>query len=260
MKIIDLPKEHEQSYFLCLEDWSKDAQESGDHKARWYAKMKQRGLRVKLAVDGNGVPGGMIQYLPAEQSTIDAPGLYFITCTWIHGYKQGRGNFQKKGMGSALLSAAEEDARALGAKGIAAWGLILPFWMKASWYRKHGFKPAQRSGIMQLVWKPFASDARPPKWIKPVKKPSTIPGKVAVTAFTNGWCLVQNLNYERTKRACEELGDKAVFQGIDTSEPEVIREWGISDGLFIDGKRLMTGPPMSYEKIKKLIEKRVNKL
>ena len=38
----------------------------------------------------------------------------------------------KRGMGKALLAAAEEDARALGTKGMAAWGVWLPSWMKAS--------------------------------------------------------------------------------------------------------------------------------
>jgi len=35
-------------------------------------------------------------------------------------------------MGKTLLQAAENDVKAMGAKGIVAWGLILPFWMKAS--------------------------------------------------------------------------------------------------------------------------------
>ncbi len=78
--------------------------------------MKDKGLRVKLAVDDNGQAGGMIQYLPIEHSTADGQGLYFINCIWVHGYKQGRGNFQKAGMGEALLKAAEEDVRSLGAK------------------------------------------------------------------------------------------------------------------------------------------------
>ncbi len=74
---------------------------------------------AKLAVDERGVVGGMIQYLPIEQSTVDGSGLYFIPCIWVYGHKQGRGNFQGHGMGSALLEAAEADVRTLGAKGLA---------------------------------------------------------------------------------------------------------------------------------------------
>ena len=35
-------------------------------------------------------------------------------------------------------------------KGIAAWGLSLPFWMKASWFKKHGFKKVDKNTENQI--------------------------------------------------------------------------------------------------------------
>ena len=183
MDVVDLPPEHEGAYLACLEEWSPDMKEAGDRKRRWYDRMKERGLRVKLALDDRGVPGGMIQYAPVEQTHVDGQGLYFIYCIWVHGHKQGRGDFTGHGMGTALLRAAEEDARALGAKGMAAWGVSLPFWMKASWFKKHGYEKADRQGIAVLLWKKFSEDARPPAWMKPGKPPEPVPGKVTVTIF-----------------------------------------------------------------------------
>ncbi len=216
MKVIDLTSEHEQLYFVCLEDWSEEIKEAGDHKKTWYNKMKDKGLRVKLALDDKGEVGGMIQYLPVEHSFVEGKDSYFINCIWVHGHKQGRGNFQKRGLGKALLQAAEDDAKAMDAKGMAAWGLLLPFWMKASWFKKQGYRSVERQGIQSLLWKPFADDAVPPKWIRPKKSPETVPGKVAVTAFLNGWCPAQNLVFERAKRAAAEFGDKVVFRKIGT--------------------------------------------
>ena len=66
--------------------------------------------------------------------------------------------------------------------------------------------------------------------------------------------------FERAKRAASELGDKVMFKGIDTFDRETFLEWGIADALFIDDKQVRTGPPPSYEKIKKLIARRVRKL
>jgi GNAT superfamily N-acetyltransferase len=215
---------------------------------------------VKLAMDDNGEIGGMIQYLPIEHSIVEGRELYFIHCIWVHGYKKGRGDFQKKGMGRSLLQAAEEDAASKGAKGIAAWGVALPFWMRASWFKKHGYKKVDKQGMMLLLWKPFTNDAVPPKWIREQKKPEKIPGQVTVTAFKNGWCPAQNMVFERAKRAAAELGDKVVFREIDTLDRNVFLEWGIADALFIDEKQVRTGPPPSYEKIRKLIQKRVRKL
>jgi len=260
MKVTDLEPEYFDTYFKCLEESSDEMKEAGNHKACWYHKYKEKGLRVKLAVDEKGVVAGMIQYLPIEESFIDGKDLYFILCIWVHGYKKGIGYFQGKGMGSALLDAAEKDARNRGAKGMAAWGVWLPFWMKASWFKKHGYKKADRDSIKLLVWKPFSNDANPPHWIHQKKVVAKNPGKVTVTAFINGWCPAQNVVFERVKRASAEFGDKVIFESIDTSDREIFLEWGISDGIFVNGKEISHGPPLPYEKIIKIISKKVKKL
>jgi GNAT superfamily N-acetyltransferase len=262
MNIVDLNEHHLPLYFLCLEDWSDEIKEAGNHKEVWYHKMKDKGLRVKLALDDQGTVGGMIQYVPIEYSPVEGSGLYFINCIWVHGHKQGRGNFQHRGMGNALLEAAEADARELGAKGIAAWGLLIPVFMRASWFKKHGYRSVDRQGIQVLLWKPFTTDAVQPKWICPKGKPSLEPGKVTVTAFRNGWCPAQNLALERAKRAAAEpqFADKVVFREVDTFDRADVLQLGISDALFVNHQQVRTGPPPSYEKIKKLIGKQTKKL
>jgi GNAT superfamily N-acetyltransferase len=261
MKIIDLKEQHRSLYFACLEDWSEEIKEAGDHKARWYEKMKDRGLGVKLALDDRGEVGGMIQYVPIELSpSAEGKDLYFVLCIWVHGHKKGRGNFQKKGMGKTLLRAAEEAAKERGAKGMAAWGVSFPFFMRASWFKKQGYKPVDKVGMQVLLWKPFREDAQPPRWIRLQKAPETTPGKVTITALVNGWCPAMNMTMERAKRAAAELGDRVLFQTIDAFAREVIDDWGTSDALFIDRKQIRTGPPPSYKKIKKKIAGRVKKL
>jgi len=47
MNIIDLNPETESIYFCCLEDWSDEIKEAGDHKACWYRSMKDKGLIAK---------------------------------------------------------------------------------------------------------------------------------------------------------------------------------------------------------------------
>lgn len=261
MKIIDLAEDKKELFCLCLEDWSSEAKEAGPKRRLWLDRAQKLGLRAKVALDDSGVEGGLIQYGPIEHSCVDGSGLYFVYCIFVHGHKQGRGNFQGQGMGEALLAAAEEDARQLGAKGMAAWGIWLPFWMKASWFKKHGYRKADRQGLTALLWKPFSYDAEPPRWFpnKP-KLPEPVPGKVNVTAFSSGWCLAQNLVYERARRAAAEFGDKVVFREIDTSERSSVAEWGASDSVLVDGKTVQKGPPPSYEKIRSLIEKRVKRL
>ncbi len=260
MQIADLTEDREDTYFLCLEDWSDEMKESGNRKETWYGRMKDKGVKVKLAFDEKGVVGGMIQYMPIELSWVEGKDMYFIMCVWIHGYEEGVGNHQKKGMGKALLKAAEEDAKASGKKGIVAWGIPLPFWMTASWFEKQGYEEVDRNDVAVLLWKPFDKKAVPPKWMKQKKRPGKTPGKVTVTSFANGWCPAQNIVYERAKRASGEFGDEVVFEEIDTLDRDVLLEWGVVDGLYIDDEKITTGPPPSYDDIVKMIRKRVKRL
>lgn len=258
MRIVDVDEATKPLFGQCLEDWNDGAREAGDRRCRWYDRFSPRGLRAKLALDDAGTPGGMIQYLPIEESTVDGEGLYFIPCVWVHGHRQGRGNFQGRGMGRALLAAAEEDARARGAKGMAAWGLWLPFWMRASWFRRHGYRTADRIGIASLVWKAFTEDARPPRWFRRTLRPlEETPGRVNVTCFVNGWCGAGNLTAERARRVAGEFGERVVFREVDTSEHATVAEWGLSDALFVDGKQVMTGPPLTADRLRRIVRKRL---
>ena len=260
MKIIDLSEEHIATYFVCLEDWSEEMKEAGDHKSIWYNQMKDKGLKVKLAINNDNMVSGMIQYIPIEHSFAEGNDLYFILCIWVHGHNEGIGNFQKKGIGMALLEAAEKNARELGVKGIAAWGLSMPFWMRAKWFKKNGYTQVDKQSIQVLLWKPFTNDAIPPKWIRQKLTPKKERGKVIITSFLNGWCPVQNIVFERVKRAASEFGENVEFREINTMDRETFLKWGIVDGLFIDNVQVRTGPPPSYEKILKKIAKRVKKL
>ena len=165
-------------------------------------------------------------------------------------------------MGKALLHAAENDVKNRGAKGIVAWGVPLPFWMKAAWFKKQGYTKVDKQGFLGavLLWKPFTDDSIPPTWIRKMKKPEKNPAKVTVTGFINGWCPAQNIVFERAKRAVSEFGDEVIFREINTFDREVLLEWGISDALYIDDKEVQTGPPPSYKKIKGQIAKQVKKL
>jgi GNAT superfamily N-acetyltransferase len=261
MRVIDLTEELTPLYLVCLEDWSEEAREAGDARERWFRRARDLGLRVKLALDDEGRAGGMIQYLPIEHAPALGQGLHFILCIWVHGHRQGRGDFQGRGMGSALLRAAEEDARALGASGMAAWGLALPVWMRASWFRRHGYRKADRQGLSSLVWKPFTPDARPPRWLPSTgKRPDPVPGKVVVTACSSGWCMAMNLAMERARKAARRFGERAEFHLVDTSEREALLAWGQADSVWVDGREVRTGPPPSQERLVRLVGRRVARL
>lgn len=257
-EIGDLAEAELGSYCKCLEDWSGEFDDEGGRKREWYARMREKGLRVKVARE-EGKAVGMIQYAPSELAPIEGKGLYYVYCIWVHGYKEGVGNRQKRGLGKALLEAAEEDARALGAKGLAAWGLRLPFFMRSSWFKRQGYEVADRDGLAELVVKRFVAEAEAPRFAPRKARPEAGAERVRVSAYVNGWCPAQNLVYERARRAAEAFPGKAEFVGVETEDKASFLGCGISDGLFIDGKEVRTGPPPSYEKIRSLVERRLRK-
>ncbi|MDA3957592.1 hypothetical protein, partial [Oceanispirochaeta sp.] len=165
------------------------------------------------------------------------------------------------GMGRALLKSAEEDIRNRGADGIAAWGITLPFWMKASWYKKQGYQVVQKDGMRRLLWKSLSPDAQAPQWSVPKKisNSSRETGMVHVTSLVNGICPVMNLANERAKAVSEEFGDAVVFREIVTEEPDVLKEWGSSDALFINDREIPLGPPLAKKKIRTLIQKELKR-
>ncbi len=262
IQIIDLSEDTKSDYFTCMEEWSDQMKEGVCRKECWTNAMLEKGLRVKLARNDDGVVAGMIHYAPIEYSWAEGEGLYFVYCIWVHGHKQGRGDLRGHGIGTALLQAAEEDTKEQGGKGLVTWGLLLPVFMRAGWFKKHGYRKVDRKDMMMLLWKPFVDDAVPPRWIKVKRpqKPELVPGKVVVTALAHGWCSGTNGMIERAQRICGEFGDRVIYREVDVSSRKAVRQWGLSDGLFVDAKNIYQGPPLTYEKIKKAIEKKVRKL
>ncbi len=260
-EIVEVDDSNKHTYCMCLEEWSDEIREAGDNKACWYEKMKDKGLGVKLVKDRDGTISGMIQYVPAGYAPLTGDGYYFIYCVWVHGHKQGIGDRRGSGMGTMLLEAAEQDMRSKGAKGAAAWGLSLPIWMKASWYKKHGYRTVQKDGIRHLLWKSFSEGSGPPQWLELKKRPEplTESGKLRVTSVVNGICPVTNLAYERAKAVSAEFADSVEFNEIWTDDPSIMNEWGVSDLLIIGSRVIALGPPLPKEKIRKAVKKQLRK-
>lgn len=258
-RVAELDDKWVEQYLICLEEWSQEMKDAGDQRRAWYLEMKDKGLRVQVALTESGDPAGFIQYLPIEHSILESGEGYFINCIWVHGHKLGRGDLRRMGHGRELITTAIADAKSRGAKGIAAWGLMIPIWMKASWFRKYGFKRVDRDGLSALMWKPFEPNAVAPKWLRRKKVPEVVAGKLRISIFQHGWCAAMNITAERVRLIANEYPDTIELLEYNTRDRSILTQWGISDAVFLDTKELRTGPPPSMEKLRSTIISKLRK-
>ena len=259
MEIVDLSPDREDVFLCCLKPEDQVFAEGVPRKREWLRRNRDRGVAVKLAIDDDGTVAGMIQYVPRPLAPFVSgdDGIWVVHCIWVHIYTDGIGDRGGKGMGQALLRAAEEDMRTRGARGVAAWGITVPEWMNVPWFERHGYHLVDTQGWLGLVFKAFDPDVDDPRWIRERKRPEPIPGKVRVSSFSIGWCTSGNLNHERARRASEELGDAVFFEEFDTSDPGVVQEWGITTGIYVDGEEYPVDGSETYEKIRDFIAARM---
>jgi hypothetical protein len=259
MEIVDLSPENEDVFLCCLKPEDRVFAEGVPLKRRWLDRHRDGGLGVKLAIDDDGVVAGMIQYSPrglAPFVVADA-GTWVVHCIWVHVYEDGIGNRGGRGMGPALLRAAEEDMRGRGARGVAAWGIVSDGWMNAPWFERHGYGRVDQQGWLGLTFKAFDPDVDDPRFLQEVKRPEPLPGKARVSSFLIGWCTSGNLNHEWARWASEELGDAVVFEHYDASDPAVAAEWGISTGIYVNGDRYPVDGTETYDKFMDFIRQRI---
>ncbi len=259
MEIVDLSPEHEDVFLCCLKPEDRLFAEGVPLKRSWLGRHREEGLGVKLAIDDDGAVAGMIEFSRRQLApfVVADRGTWVIHCIWVHIYEGGIGNRGGRGMGPALLRAAEADMRSRGARGIAAWGIMAPEWMNAPWFQRQGYHLVDRQGFLGLTFKAFDPDVDEPRFQKEVKRPGPIPGKARVSSFLIGWCTSGNLNHEWARRASEELGDDVVFEHYDTSDPAVVDEWGITTGIYVNGEEYPVDGNETYEKVREFIRQRL---
>lgn len=250
MKLESISKDTEGTFFRCLHDEKPDDPRVVEVRRRWFEEHKHQGLRAKVLIADSGEVVGLCQYLPVEHSHYEGRDLMAILCMWVHGYEHHIGNQQKRGYGRFMLELIEEDAREAGFKGVTVWGKDFPYWNPVSFYEHMGYSRVDQAGNDVLVWKPFTDDAEPPRMLRQVGKAPGDPGKVSVTSLFTGWCggCIFNL---MAREAVDGIEDIVDFIEVDTSIRENLLEWGVSDGILLDGKPYRSdGPPFTTEELR----------
>jgi N-acetylglutamate synthase-like GNAT family acetyltransferase len=249
LRLIDVDRATEPTFLRCLHDERPDDPRVVRLRRRWFDAHRALGLRARVLILDTGEVAGLCQYSPIEHTHFVGEDLLVILCIWVHGYEHHIGNRQGNGYGRYILESIEVDARESGAGGLVAWGMDFPYWNPVSFYEHMGYVRVDKSGMAVLVWKPFRESASPPRFLRQMRRPPGGTEKVSVTAFVNGWCMGACSQCVTARDAVHGIEEIVDYREVDTSDPEVMRLWGISDGLFVDGEpyRPYDAPPTSEE-------------
>ncbi len=261
MQLLDLTPETEATFLRCLHDEEPDDPRVIALRKEWIATRRDKGFRAKVLQLDTGEIAGLCQYLPIEESHIQGERLMTILCIWVHGYDHHIGNRQGNGCGRFMLEQIETEIRETAVDGIVAWGMDFPYWNPVSFWEHMGYERVDQTGQAVLVWKPFTADAQPPRWYREQKRPQSEAGLVTVDAFYNGWCTGSCGQCITVRDAVDGLEDRIRFREVNTGEGDNLKEWGISDTLFLDGEPYNPwGPPVTTEDLRKEIEERMSTL
>jgi hypothetical protein len=174
-----------------------------------------------------------------------------ILCIWVHGYDHLVGNQQGQGYGRLMLDAIEAEARAAGLLGVAAWGMDFPYWNPVSFYEHMGYARVDQEEMAVLVWKAFDASATPPAFHRQRRELVARGDRIPVHLFLCGWCTGACSTCVTTREALEGLDEVVAYEEIDTLDPDTLRTWGISDGLYVDGQPYRPDePPHTAEQLR----------
>ena len=252
MELTDVDRCTEATFLRCLHDERPDDPRVVQLRRRWFDAQRDRGLRAKVLVLDTGEVAGLCQYMPIERTHLVGEDLLAILCVWVHGYEHHIGNRQGNGYGRYILESIEKDARESGAAGVVAWGMDFPYWNPVSFYEHMGYSRVDKDGMAVLVWKPFREGASPPRFMRQARRPASGSDRISVTFFLNGWCTGACAQCLTAREAVEGLEETVDYHEVDTSDPDTLRSWGISDGLYVEGEPYRPyEPPWTSESLRR---------
>jgi hypothetical protein len=156
-----------------------------------------------------------------------------LYCEWI------QRRFQGRGLGKFLFDAFLTEMKAQSTRGILVETSDLDGKMHFSHYISRGFTPVYEAGHQKLLYFPITSTQIHIKPLEPRLQPSTgIP--VEVVILSGYACPYEISTSLILRQVASEFGHQVVLREIILSS-ETLREYGVSRGIFINGRQKLSG-------------------
>ena len=236
--IRDMQPEDEAFVGSCTHvNETKEWTASCERRIPWLRGQYDNGLRVKVALV-DGTHAGFLYMMPSEMASWGLIGENLSVIQCLVSCKM----FAGRGIGRALVRAAEDEARGQGRKGIAVVAFYHDFWfMPAPFFEHCGYAVVRRKDDAAVLWKPFGESVAPPDFLHETYRFVAAPGKVAVDLFWNRACLTSDTEASRVRAVVGELGDTVDLREYCTDDSAIKLRFGLSRAIYIDGKRVDWG-------------------
>ncbi|MFH1452628.1 MAG: GNAT family N-acetyltransferase [Armatimonadota bacterium] len=231
MKIIDLTKKNIDSIPRACGSLlpSREREAAREVKKEWVRSLLSKGFKMKLAVDDDGYFMGMIEYLPIDVSLqrVTGKNIAYIDCIWV------LNQHQKKGVGRALMEAAFSDTKKF--DGVATWATDQVI-MNKGFFEAFGFEVVDSDKTVHVMFKKNKKDAEPPKLLKSKFKFEPDKGVLNVDLFYNPWCPYSFGVAQKAKKMVLDSKERVRIKEHYLSSKEIIEKYGLSVGVFLNGK------------------------
>jgi GNAT superfamily N-acetyltransferase len=201
----------------------------------------------KIAYE-DGVTVGWVDCFPAG-----VDGWVTIGCVAV---ARGAGG---RGIGTALVNAVVEEARARGTKGVTVGATVWDH-MPKGFFAKCGFADTdEKADMSRMILKlGTAEDPRFPE-AESLYRPELEEGKVVVDLIRTGKCPTIYQTHSLVKRAAEHFPGKVIVNEYATSEPEIVGRFGKGGcGTYVNGEAAFFGYPGDLDGVTAFLRKKVD--
>ena len=221
-------------------DESEEIDDCARQRRRLFESLRVQGATFQVAAFGEqhagfayGIPIERSPWGPLGESLMVIPCLYVLP------------SFTGRGAGSMLIDAVETNARTTGRTGVTIMGYRglgdADWFLPASFFERLGYTAVDAKGTEVLLWKAFADDAVPPRFLESRYVFEPIPGTVAVDLFWNAFCPTSAIEARRVREVCQEFGDRVQLREFQAEHRETLLRYGIPRGIYVNGQPIGWG-------------------
>lgn len=202
----------------------------------WVSQNLGRHVEGYHIQDADGTVVGQLYYAPSDRALVPYEvehGAAVMYCEWV------QRRHQKRGWGRQIFNAFERDMREQGYKGILVEGTDQEEMMHYRHYLARGFEIVYESGRRKLLYLPLN---QPHIELRPLE--SRIQPRrgvpVEILILSGYLCPFEASTQVLLTEVAREFGDRVIIRE-EALTPETLRRYGVAEGIFINGRRKLTG-------------------